>query len=159
MCYSTNVYNLLTFLMNKVSWWQHVSSFSSSTETSNITLWTHKYDSARWCSDHRPPLDGAPWPGKQQETYSVWSPDLTLTSLAALWCRSMSDVRMDRTSRRISGSSIRVKDSRGSKKDEGKAVRRLVLSWCSDTWDKENQPRQLTQQNPCTKQNAYTAAR
>lgn len=38
MCYSTNVYKLLTFLMNKVSWWQHVSSFSSNAETSNITL-------------------------------------------------------------------------------------------------------------------------
>lgn len=29
----------------------------------------HKYDSAHWCKDHKPPLDGAPWPGKnQQET-------------------------------------------------------------------------------------------
>lgn len=53
--------------------------------------------------------------------------------MAVLWCRSMSDVRMDRTSSRISGSSIRVKDSRGSRKDDGKAVNRLVLSKCSDT--------------------------
>lgn len=35
---------------------------------------------------------------------------------------------MARTSRRISGSSMRVKDSSGSRKDEGSAVSRLLLS-------------------------------
>lgn len=54
--------------------------------------------------------------------------DLAAGTLEALWHLSMSDVRMERTSRRISGSSIRVKDSRGSRKDEGKAVNRLLLS-------------------------------
>lgn len=54
--------------------------------------------------------------------------DLAAVSLAPLWRRSMSEVRMERTSRRISGSSISVKDKRGSKKDEGNAVSRLVLS-------------------------------
>lgn len=56
------------------------------------------------------------------------SRDLTAASLAALWHLSMSEVRMERTRRRISGSSIRVKDSRGSRKDEGSAVSRLLLS-------------------------------
>lgn len=59
--------------------------------------------------------------------------DLAAASLVALWRLSMSEVRMERTSRRISGSSIRVKDSRGSKKDEGSAVNRLLLSYRSDT--------------------------
>lgn len=58
----------------------------------------------------------------------VWKCDLAAVSRAVLWRRSMSEVRMDRTSRRISGSSIRVKDSRGSRKDEGSAVSRLLLS-------------------------------
>lgn len=63
--------------------------------------------------------------------------DLAAASLVALWRLSMSEVRMERTSRRISGSSIRVKDSRGSKKDEGSAVNRLLLSYRSDTWGSE----------------------
>lgn len=58
----------------------------------------------------------------------LWTCDLAAVSLVALWRLSMSEVRMERTSRRISGSSIRVKDSRGSKKDEGSAVNRLLLS-------------------------------
>lgn len=58
----------------------------------------------------------------------VLSCDLAAASLVALWRLSMSEVRMDRTSRRMSGSSIRVKDSRGSKKDEGNAVNMLLLS-------------------------------
>lgn len=53
---------------------------------------------------------------------------LAAVILAALRRRSMSEVRMARTSRRISGSSIRVKDSSGSRKDEGSAVSRLLLS-------------------------------
>lgn len=58
----------------------------------------------------------------------MWRSDLAAASLVALCRLSMSDVRMERTSRRISGSSIRVKDSSGSRKDEGNAVNRLLLS-------------------------------
>lgn len=49
-------------------------------------------------------------------------------TLVALRRRSRSEVRMASTSRRISGSSISVKDSSGSRKEEGSAVSRLVLS-------------------------------
>lgn len=49
-------------------------------------------------------------------------------TLVALRLRSRSEVRMASTSRRISGSSISVKDSSGSRKEEGSAVSRLVLS-------------------------------
>lgn len=57
-----------------------------------------------------------------------WALHLAAVILAALRRRSMSEVRMVRTSRRISWSSIRVKDSSGSKKDEGSAISRLLLS-------------------------------
>lgn len=47
---------------------------------------------------------------------------------AALRRRSRSEVRMVSTNRRISGSSMSVKDSSGSRKEEGSVVSRLVLS-------------------------------
>lgn len=53
---------------------------------------------------------------------------MAAVTLVALRRRSRSEVRMASTSRRISGSSISVKDSSGSRKEEGSAVSRLVLS-------------------------------
>lgn len=123
------VQNLETFFMNKLSCLEHLSTLSLSTEMSEMML--HRKTTVNidchWCT--------AP---QYIHTNMHTHTHLMLENLGVLSCLSMRLRRIWSTSSRISGSSVREKDSRGSRKELGNAVSMLVVWKPAVTWEMDN---------------------
>lgn len=112
--------------MNKLSCLEHLSTLSFSTEMSEMLLHRKKTKKTQTVTEVRV------YRGSTKTLQPFNLPAYTIThlilaNLGLFSCLSMRLRRIWSTNRRTSGSSVREKDSRGSKKELGSAVSMLVV--------------------------------
>lgn len=112
--------------MNKLSCLEHLSTLSFSTEMSEMLLHRKKTKETQTVTEvwvYKGSL-------KTLQPFNLPAKTIThliLANLGLFSCLSMRLRRICSTNRRTSGSSVREKDSRGSKKELGSAVSMLVV--------------------------------
>lgn len=124
--------------MNKLSCLEHLSTLSFSTEMSEMLLHRKKTKETQTVTEvwvYKGSI-------KTLQPFNLPAKTIThliLANLGLFSCLSMRLRRICSTNRRTSGSSVREKDSRGSKKELGSAVSMLVVWKPAVTYERDDQ--------------------